>query len=263
MYCFTKNIVGDLADVEMLVPEKGVDGYQPSNKDIRKLAGADVIIENGFSFEPWLDPLIPAVLKAGAVRIVASRGIPPLPGGGPAPADLPPPPNPCVWLDPLLAITELQNIRDGLMARDPVNAESFLLNENRYETVLRDLDDEVGQATVDLPRRRMLCLTDAFAYFLRRYELPPTAVLKLPAPHLGQRRTMPSPLIDGLLFPGGLKPMQAVLISTLDLPNVEGLSNESSLPAVIADPMESGPASTDYYEKVTRANVAAFRKALH
>ena len=208
IYCLTKNIVGDLAEVEMLVPEKGVVGYAPSAADLKKLSRADVIVENGFGFEPWLDALIPGVLKPGAIRIVAARGIPPLP------ASLAGSSNPCVWLDPLLAIAELQNIRDGLMAQDPAHADDFLVNENRYETALRDLDDEVGQATVDLPKGRM---PDEFAYFVRRYELSP---------------------------------------------NAGDMSNGHPFSAVRADPMESGPASADYYETVTRANVAELRKGL-
>ena len=49
-----------------------------------------------------------------------------------------------------MAIKEVQNIRDALMARDPAHANDYLANENRYEAALRDLDDAVGRTTVDI-----------------------------------------------------------------------------------------------------------------
>ncbi len=72
------------------------------------------------------------------------------------------PPDPHVWLDPVMAIKEVQNIRDALMARDPAHADDYLANENRYEAALRDLDDEVGRMTVDIPKRRLFARTRRF-----------------------------------------------------------------------------------------------------
>jgi zinc transport system substrate-binding protein len=252
MYCFTKNVAGDLADVEMIVPP-GVDGgtFQPTPDQVQHILQADVIVENGFGFEGWMDKIESQGLKPGAIRVLAGRGtgpgIPGLPGDpdsppAGAPLDLDGPPDPHVWLDPVMAIKEVQNIRDALMARDPAHADQYLANENHYEGDLRDLDDEVGQATVDIQKRNLLCWDDTFTYFLSRYQFNVTAVLDRDA-----SKTVPLPKSDGVLAPSGV-----------DNAELNGLH----LPIVRADPMQSGSASTDFYMQVTRANVAALRQGL-
>jgi len=203
--------------------------------------GADVIVENGFGFEGWMDRLVEQGLKPGALRVIAARGtgpgIPGLPGDPDSPpGELPPdsagPPDPHVWLDPLMAIKEVQNIRDALMARDPAHADDYSANENRYEAALRDLDDEVGRMTVDIQKRRLLCPDGTFSYFLSRYEFPVAADAKE---------------ADAILARAGA-----------DLGRLNGMG----LPVVRADPMDSGPASTDFYEKATLANAQALREGL-
>jgi len=242
MYCFAKNVAGDLADVAMIVPP-GVQsrGFEPSAKQLQTIMQADVVIENGFGFEGWMDRLVARGLKPGALRVIAARGagpgIPGLPGDpntppGDAPSDASGPPDPHVWLDPIMAIKEVQNIRDALMARDPAHADDYLANENRYEASLRDLDDDVGRMTVDIPKRRLFCADGTFSYFLSQYEFP---VAKS------------APEADAVLAPKG---------SDAAILNAKGPR------VILADPMENGTASSDYYEQTTRENVRALRKGL-
>ena len=188
-----------------------------------------------------MDELVTRGLKPGALRVIAARGtgpgIPGLPGDpntppGDVPNDPTKPADPHVWLDPMMAIKEVQNIRDALMRIDPAHADEYLANENRYEAALRDLDDEVGRATVDIAERRLLCADGAFSYFLSRYEFSVAA-------SAGEA--------DAILAPTGIQS---------DSLNGKGLR------VVIADPMENGSASTDYYEQMTRANAGALRKGL-
>jgi zinc/manganese transport system substrate-binding protein len=142
-----------------------------------------------------------------------------------------------------MAIKELQNIRDALMAHDPAHATDYFTNESRYETTLRDLDDEVGRTTVDIKNRRLVCITNAFSYFLSRYEFPVAATVATPAA-LTAANTGNA---DAVLLPSG--PGQPIL-------------NTSLLPVVKADPMDTGSASADFYLQVTRANAEALREGL-
>ncbi len=241
MYCFTKNVAGDLADVEMIVPAGGGgSGFVPSQDEVKRIMQADMVVENGFGLEGWMDRLEAKGLRAG-VRVIAARGtgpgIPGLPGDpntppGGAPDFSSGPPDPHVWLDPMMAIKEVQNIRDALMARDPAHADEYLVNENRYESALRDLDDQVGRMTVDIQKRRLVCADGTFSYFLSRYEFTVAAS---------------AAEADAILAPVGADPAKL---------------NGKGLPIVRADPMESGPASTDFYEKATLANVQALREGL-
>jgi ABC-type Zn uptake system ZnuABC Zn-binding protein ZnuA len=242
MYCFAKNVAGDLAEVELIMPP-GADArnFNPSEDEVRRIMQADLVVENGFGFEGWMDELEARGLRAGEERMLAARGtgpgIPGLSGDpdsapGDAPADPSQPPDPHVWLDPVMAIKEVQNIRDALMKLDPAHADGYLANENAYESSLRDLDDEAGRFTVDITKRRLLCAGETFSYFLSRYEF--TAAKSAAE-------------ADAVLVARG--------VETKSL-------NGNGLPVVIADPMETGPASTDFYERTTRANVEALREGL-
>jgi ABC-type Zn uptake system ZnuABC Zn-binding protein ZnuA len=247
MYCFTANIAGDLADVRMIVPPNvSAPTFEPKDPDLRKIAAADLVIESGFGYERWMDQLIArGILKPNAARILVSRGagpgIPGLPGDpNTPPADIPAdptqPPDPHIWLDPLMAIKQLKNICDALMARDPVHADDYLANENRYEASLRDLDDELGRATVDLPHRRLFDPSHAFSYFFSRYEFP-----------VAQSAAQ----ADALVRLKGAAPVSG----TTSL-------NEHPARTVTLDPMDSGTASVDFYENIMRANAAALREGL-
>jgi zinc transport system substrate-binding protein len=247
MYCFTKNVAGDLADVEMIVPpDVRASAFKPSPEQVQRILQADVVIENGFGFEGWMDQIEARGLRPGEERVLAARGtgpgIPGLPGDpdsppSDAPFDPTQPPDPHVWLDPVMAIKEVQNIRDALMARDPAHADDYLANENHYEAALRDLDDQIGQMTVDIPKRRLDCEDRAFVYFLSRYQFTVVAVTGPTMDVLG---------VDGLVAEAG---------AYSDEHN--GLNSR-----IILNPMESGPASTDFYEQATLANVDALRKGL-
>jgi zinc transport system substrate-binding protein len=243
MYCFTKNVAGDLADVEMIVPEgANPRDFVPTDADVQKILSADMVVENGFGFESWMDKLEAKGLNQGEVRVIAAKGtgpgIPGLPGdpntepAGPPDLEVSGPADPHVWLDPMMAIKEVQNIRDALMAKDPVRANAYLANENRYEAALRDLDDAVGRTTLDITRRRLFCPDTTFTYFLSRYEFPLVAKVQNAS---------------------------GVLIST-------GQDAQSwqaqGMRVVTMDPMESGSATTDFYEKQTMANAQALQEGL-
>jgi zinc transport system substrate-binding protein len=243
MYSFTKNVAGDLADVEMAVPDgTNARDFKPAPADVEKIRAASLVVENGFGFEGWMDHIVEQGLGPGESRILAARGtgpgIPGLPGdpnteptAPTAPGDFDSgPPDPHVWLDPMMAIKEVQNIRDALMARDPANSDAYLANENAYESTLRDLDDEVGRDTVELTKRNLFSPNPAFNYFLKRYEF--TVADK------------PNGADAVVLAPG------------------DDAAKWNGARIIRLDPMESGTADPDFYTKKTLDNAAALREAL-
>ncbi|MFD3261517.1 metal ABC transporter solute-binding protein, Zn/Mn family [Paenibacillus lentus] len=76
MYEFTRQVAGDLADVEMLVPS-GVEphDWEPAPRDIAKLEKADVFIYNGAGMEGWVEQVLSAVSSDKLITIEASRGL--------------------------------------------------------------------------------------------------------------------------------------------------------------------------------------------
>jgi zinc transport system substrate-binding protein len=271
IFSFTKNVAGDAAEVEMLLPPNtGPHDFALAPSDLRKIAGADVIVQNGFGLESWLDRAVQGGLKPGALRIVAAKGIQPLENppelstGEAKTSDQKPNeaeetgPNPHVWLDPVLAIKEVENIRDGLMMRDPAHAETYVANANVFMTRLRNLDDEIGRATVGLPNKRMLTFHDSFPYFAARYGFEIVGVVEAfpgrePTPRYIQklREIIVSKNVRVLFSEPQYSPQL-----------LRSLSEELKRPIVVIDPMETGEPGADFYERVMRENLKSLTDAL-
>lgn len=83
MYEFAKNVAGDLAEVESLVPS-GVEphDWEPSPQDIKKIAESDVLIYNGAGMEGWIDQVTVAASNSNLLTIEASKGIEIMEGEG-------------------------------------------------------------------------------------------------------------------------------------------------------------------------------------
>ncbi|WP_410055652.1 metal ABC transporter substrate-binding protein [Paenibacillus sp.] len=82
IYEFTKQVAGDLATVELLVPG-GVEphDWEPSPQDIRKLAESDLLIVNGAGMESWLEQVEASAASGKPEIVVASEGIALMEGG--------------------------------------------------------------------------------------------------------------------------------------------------------------------------------------
>ncbi|WP_068786790.1 metal ABC transporter substrate-binding protein [Paenibacillus phocaensis] len=82
IYEFTRQVAGDLAQVELLVPG-GVEphDWEPSPQDIRKLAESDLLIVNGAGMESWLEQVEASAASGKLVIVEASEGITLLEGG--------------------------------------------------------------------------------------------------------------------------------------------------------------------------------------
>jgi len=76
IYEFAKQVGGDLAEVELLVPA-GVEphDWEPAPSDMKKIEEADVLVYNGAGMESWIDQVLAAVTNEKLVKIEASHGI--------------------------------------------------------------------------------------------------------------------------------------------------------------------------------------------
>jgi zinc/manganese transport system substrate-binding protein len=160
---FVKNVGGDRVEVTTLVgPDGDVHVYAPTPADVRKIADAKLLVINGFGLEGWLPRLLQAAGSKAAIA-TATAGIAPLKAGSDA--------DPHAWQSVANAEKYVANIRDALVAADPVDADVFRQNAKTYLAKLEALDGEVRQAIGQIPesRRRMISTHDAFGYFAARY----------------------------------------------------------------------------------------------
>jgi len=180
----TKNVAGDRARVAALIPI-GADphAFQPTPQDVVKITQSQVLIANGAGFEGWLDKLLQ---NAGGTRtfVEAATGLAMRePAAGEAAHDDETTPahddhpvashegDPHFWLDPILAIQYVENIRDGLTQADPAGKEVYAANAAAYIAELNELDGWIKTQVQTVPAERRLLVTnhESFGYFADRY----------------------------------------------------------------------------------------------
>ena len=194
MYDFTKQVAQDDADVSMLL-EAGMEvhSFEPSSQMIAEIQDADVFIYNSPEMETWVPDVLASIDTSDMVVICASDAITLLEYEGEAHAhdheseeeganaghshtvD------PHVWLDPVLAQTEVSTIAEGLAEADPDNAEDYLENAGIYNGKLNELDEAYRAAFEGTENRTFVTQHAAFAYLAARYDLNQISVTGLNA----------------------------------------------------------------------------------
>jgi ABC-type Zn uptake system ZnuABC Zn-binding protein ZnuA len=173
------NVGGDLVAVTSLVPRNGdVHTFEPSPKDVGRVAEAKLIVMNGLGLDEWLLELIDnAAAEATPVVALAEDlpGVELIAGGEEEPGqDVGHDQgafNPHLWMAVPYAILYVERIEAALEAADPANAATYAANADAYTARLRDLDAHVrGEIdTIPVSNRRIVTFHDAFPYFAREY----------------------------------------------------------------------------------------------
>ncbi|WGS02576.1 metal ABC transporter substrate-binding protein [Bradyrhizobium sp. ISRA443] len=158
-----RNVGGDRVDVTALVgPDGDPHVYAPTPADAKKVADARLLVVNGLGFEGWLPRLLQASGGKAPVT-VATKGIMPRKMGGHD--------DPHAWQSVANAKIYVINIRDGLIAVAPDQADVFKANADAYLAKLEALDREVREAVAKIPqeRRKVISTHGAFGYFADTY----------------------------------------------------------------------------------------------
>lgn len=169
-------IAGDRAGVESLIAgDVGAHDFSPRPADMQRIAQADVLVFNGAGMEPWLDDLIQQAAKKNLKKVDLSAGIellnnPPALDGGDHHHEHGEH-NPHLWLDPVLAIQQVETLREALIAADPEGSGFYQENAASYIAKLRALDADFRSILGPLPSKKLVTFHDAFPYLSKRYGL--------------------------------------------------------------------------------------------
>lgn len=268
----TRSIVGDAAEVTMLLPPgTGPHDFAFAPSDVRLVAKADVVVINGLGMEDWMEKAIVGGTKKGAIVIDTSKGIKTLKsneveGGGDAhdhhghdhghsPGGV----NPHIWLDPQRAMRQAENIVMALSSKDPANVEKYKANTVALLRKLEQLDRDIAEGTATLPNKQILTFHDSFPYFAERYGFDIVGVFE---PFPGRE---PSPKYI-LQLQKTIKDKNVKAIFTepqYSSKMIDNIARDSNVAIASLDPMETGEPSADLYEKVMRANLASLQKTLN
>jgi zinc transport system substrate-binding protein len=177
MYEFSKQVVGDEGEVELLIPA-GTEAhdYEPSAKDIAKISEADALVYNSEDLETWVERLGESVDTQQTTFIEAAGKIDLMEAGAEDDHDHETEEHhhehdPHVWVDPVLAMKEVETIRDALIEKFPEKKVTFEKNAAAYLEELNALDQEFQTTFKDAKNKTFVTQHAAFAYLAKQYGL--------------------------------------------------------------------------------------------
>jgi zinc transport system substrate-binding protein len=259
IHLFTKAVVGNTGEVNILIsPGTEVHNYQATPDDVKLLAQANVLVENGLGIEEFLAGLVTNAGNSKLQQIDTSKGITVIKEeeheeepenhheGG----------NPHVWLDPVLAQQQVATIRDGLIAIDPTNADSYRANGSAYIQQLKQLDGEFSQRLTPLKGCNFITFHDAFPYLAQRYGLKQEAIVELPEDSITPKD------IQRVQQAANQYQVKALLTEPgIEDKRIQQISSDLNLPLEVIDPLESGETNPQYYFQVMEGNLQALERA--
>ena len=155
IYDFTKQVGGEKVDVHSFVPA-GVEphDYEPTIHNIETIQSADIIFINGIGFEHWLENLETIIPDSDVMIIDTSSGISVIEDHKDEIEDHKDEiedhkdehshddllADPHIWLNPIYAKVQVENIVQGLIENDPQNSDYYRKNANTYLAKLDLLD---------------------------------------------------------------------------------------------------------------------------
>lgn len=198
VYDFSRQVARDKADVILLLPP-GTEphSFDPRPADIMTLSHADLFFYTNIYMEPWVQKILTGISNSNLLAVDTSRGIQLAnrseapheeedhsAGAAPSPARQTAQASPGVhghehdgmdphmWLDPAYAIKMVENIRDGLISKDPQNRTFYTANAVAYIKQLATMDDRYKTSLASC--RKKVFVTGGhftFGYLARRYGL--------------------------------------------------------------------------------------------
>jgi len=258
-----KMALGDAAYIESIVPA-GIDvhTFQPSPSDVEKIQSADLIIANGLGLDGWIGSLIEASGKGDVDTLLLSGGLDQESGwvylsNAETSGAL----DPHIWLDPKGGILYVQRIADRVSRDAPDLATRIAVSSaygvNSIAAVDQDLAAEF--AAIELSRRKIVTMHDAFGYFARAYDIEIVGVA-VAAPGQDPSAQEIRALIDAIRAAGVTALFSEVQLPSKVLDQIAAETGTTVLQDLYSDALGAAPA--DSYLGLMRMNADAILGAM-
>ena len=175
---FAQNVGQEKVDVTLLVPI-GVEphDWEPTIKDVQRIQNSDLIIINGLGFENWVDNLDESDYRGVIVDTSNEILVKDLNGEYVGDSG-----DPHIWLNPVYAKIQVQNIAFAFSNLDPENQQYYQSNAGKYIKQLDSLDSKIQNELSDCSND-FVAFHDAFSYFANEYNLNQHTIISSNDPH--------------------------------------------------------------------------------
>ncbi len=166
LYEFTSRVVGDIYEVENLTrPGTEPHDFELTPKKVAALEDCKALVVNGIHLESWTDSVSKNIKDK---TCVASENIDVRTTSGQD--------DPHIWLNPLNAIKEMNNIADFMCELDSDNKETYLSNLAISTTEFMELDNTLMDIANSLNQKNIVVAHAAYGYMCDRYGLNQIAI---------------------------------------------------------------------------------------
>lgn len=259
LYEFTKQVGQDKVNVSLLIPP-GIEphDWEPTVNDLQKMHEADLIVINGIGFESWADDI--DTVNSDVIIVDTSKGISIIDGDMiEANTDLHDHSvgDPHIWLNPVMAKTQVQNIVDALISIDPDNEKFYIQNAKSYQDKLDALDakikDELSPCNKDF-----IAFHNAFTYFAVEYGLNQHSIVNSNEPNIGPTlKTLETVINLAQTFD-----IDVIFTEeTVDTRTSQVIANEIGARVLVLSPIETIGDDSDYFLKMEN-NLSNLKEAL-
>jgi ABC-type Zn uptake system ZnuABC Zn-binding protein ZnuA len=170
---FVREIGGERVEVTSLLP-LGADPhtFEPSPRDVERIADADIAFANGLDLEPGLTEILEANLPEGVELVKAGEVAYAKSVQGELPENESPgvgrfvefPEDPHLWMDTDTAAKYAETMMEELVAIDAASQALYQENYDRYAAALEELRDYMLQTVDGIPRGNRKLVTAHFAF---------------------------------------------------------------------------------------------------
>jgi zinc transport system substrate-binding protein len=264
---FTRKIAGDYVEVKSIYPPNvDAHSFEPSTKDMMKLANSDLFIYTGVGIEGFAEKASEALEKEDVQVLKAAKGIDLIKSTDEhhhegeeshleneshedentesevhedengAHSDL----DPHVWLDPILSIDLANNIKNSLSNLLPEHASEFEANFNLLKSELEKLDQEFKSTIGSARTKDLLVAHAAYGYWEERYGIEEIAISGLSPTQEPSQKELQTIIeestehnIKYVIFEQNVSPKVAKIIQeelgakSLTLHNLEAITEEN------------------------------------
>lgn len=273
MYDFAQKIGGDKIDLRMMVPPGAEPhDWEPTAKLMAQMEKADVFIYNGVNMEMWADKLVKSISSEKLKVVEASSGVSLIKledheegeyGKHEGEEDNHGDYDPHVWLDPMRALKQAENIKNAFVAADEENMEFYESNFNEFANKLRELDQKYREELKDRKLNEIVVAHAAFGYLADRYGLEQISVSGLTPQEEPSAAKMAQ--ITELVREHGIK---YIFFETLTSPKLaKVIANETGAKTAVLNPV--GGLTKDEIEEgkgyisIMEDNLEILKKALY
>lgn len=259
LYEFTKQVGQDRVNVSLLIPP-GIEphDWEPTVNDLQKMHEADLIVINGIGFESWADDI--DTVNSDVIIVDTSKGISLIIDDAlrkdtnhfdRSTGD------PHIWLNPIKAKTQVQNILDALVSIDPENEKFYRQNAQSYQDKLDTLDSKI-RTELSTCNKDFIAFHNAFSYFAVEYGLNQHSIVNSNEPNIGPTlKTLETVINLAQTFD-----IDVVFTEeTVDTRTSQVIANEIGARVLVLSPIETISDDSDYFLKMEN-NLSNLKEAL-